>query len=57
MEIIQSDFLGTVQLLADVKTTVETMKKEMKGTSKDFLEVENKNLEIKYISNNQYWIT
>jgi hypothetical protein len=40
--------------LADVTTTVETMKKEMKGTSKDFLEVENKNLEIKYISNNQY---
>jgi hypothetical protein len=37
LEIIQSDFLGTVQLLADVKTTVETMKKEMKGiTMKDF---------------------
>jgi hypothetical protein len=34
--------------LADVKTTVETMKKEMKGTSKDFLEVENKNFQINF---------
>jgi hypothetical protein len=41
LEIIPSDFIETVQLLADVTTTVETMKKEMKGTSKDFLEVEN----------------
>jgi hypothetical protein len=36
LEIIQSDFLGNAQLLANVVTKNENMQREMNGTIKDF---------------------